>query len=41
MKKEETSIDQMNRWAKIKCEKCGGHGGGHYEECPKRKKQNG
>lgn len=25
------------RWAKVKCKECGGHGGGHFEDCTKRK----
>lgn len=29
------SIKAMNKWAKNKCKKCGGHGGGHFSECKK------
>ncbi len=31
--KNEPSTEQMNVWASTKCESCGGHGGGHFEDC--------
>lgn len=27
------STDQLNHWVITKCEKCGGHGGGHFDGC--------
>lgn len=35
--KKQSSTKQIEDWANVKCEECGGHGGGHFEDCSKRK----